>query len=107
VQVAWGLALLVSFLPTNFLMRAKSFRDPQQKLVSGVGLICVLSAAVNWYGYTHHKIWRLTYGVNMYMVFKWLLEAVMLVALVWIIRRPGPEAPADEAGSPEAAVPQT
>jgi TPR repeat protein len=103
MKIVGGLALTFHFVPTNFLMRAESLRGRQQKATSATGILCLIAAGVSWYGYTHHQIRCLACGLNAFTWFKWLLEALMVAALIYIVRFKPEEQhsdAADEAPSP-------
>ena len=103
LQIFGGSMLTFHFLPTNFRMRVKSLRDPRNRAVSATGILCLISAGVGWYGYTHFKIWRWAYGVNAYTLFRGLLDVLMVAALIYIVRLK-PEEPRDDSPT-EAPTP--
>ena len=86
VQLLGGLLLCFNFFSTNILFSGKSLRQPRQRLISGTGVLCLTSAALSWYGYTHDKIRRLNGGINAFTAFKWLLEFVVVALLIYIVR---------------------
>jgi len=103
-QIIGGLMLTFNFLPSNFLMRAESLRDRRNLEVSATGILCVISAGVSWYGYTHYKIRCLACGPNAYTSCKWLLEALMVAALIHIVRFKPEEQHSDVAGEAPSPV---
>jgi hypothetical protein len=85
VKIVFGLFLAFSFLPTNFLMHAET-SDRRNLALTATGIVWLTSAGVNWYGYTHHAIRCLAYGLNPFTCFKLLLDALTIAALIYIVR---------------------
>jgi hypothetical protein len=50
------------------------------------GVLCLFTAGLSWYGYTHYMIWCMTCGFSAFTMFKWLLNAVLIALLVYIVR---------------------
>ena len=48
--------LLSTLSPPIFWKTRESLREPRQQLVTATGVLCLCTAGVNWYGYTHNKI---------------------------------------------------
>src|ERR1700730_296892 len=63
-----------------------SLRDFWQRVVTGTGVLCVFCAAMYWYRYTHHKIRCWDCGFAAFTLFRWLLDAVLIVLLFYIVR---------------------
>jgi hypothetical protein len=100
MQLLAGLFFTFNFIPSNFLEARKSLREPRQQLVTATGVLCLCTAGVNWYGYTHYKIRCPICGINAFTVFHWLLEAAVVALLIYILRSGNkPEASQDEIDS--------
>jgi hypothetical protein len=96
VKIVFGLFLAFSFLPTNFLMHAET-SDRRNLALTATGIVWLTSAGVNWYGYTHHAIRCLAYGLNTFTCFKLLLDALTIAALIYIVRSKPEEQHSDDA----------
>lgn len=59
---------------------------PQMRIALGAGILCILVAGLSWYGYTHYKLWCLPFEFNAFSVSKWLLDAVLVVLLAYIVQ---------------------
>jgi TPR repeat protein len=49
------------------------------------GILSIFAAVLSWYGYSHDLIWRITSGTNAFTLFHWLLAAVLIALLVYIV----------------------
>jgi TPR repeat protein len=85
LQLFGGLLLSTSFLSLNKFEPATGLRAPKQVLNVTTGVLCLISAGVGWYGYTHHEIWPLVYGPNTFTVFARLLDGAILVLLYFVL----------------------
>jgi TPR repeat protein len=79
IQSIAGILLMV-----GFLLAGKS-RWPLRMGIAP-GMLCIFSAGLSWYGYTHYKIHCLLCGFNIFTSLKWLLNAVLIALLVYITR---------------------
>jgi TPR repeat protein len=79
-ELAGGVALL-----TVFLQQGRS-RWGREAALPFIGTFSVFTAIVSWYGYTHDLIWRRTSGVNAFTLFHWLLDAVLVCLLVYLVQ---------------------
>src|SRR5713226_860800 len=95
LTISRGFVLLVQFLGSiwlldlfsfNSLVPGKSLRDFRQRLITGTGVLGVFSAGLSLYGYTHYKIRCLNCGFAAFTLFRWLLNAVWIALLVYIMR---------------------
>jgi TPR repeat protein len=50
------------------------------------GALCIFTALLSWYGYTHYILWCVSCGFNEFTWFKWLLNAVLIGLLIYIAR---------------------
>jgi len=50
------------------------------------GALCILTAVLSWYGYTHYMLWCVACGFHAFTWFKGLLNAVLIGLLVYIAR---------------------
>lgn len=81
VQIAGGLLLLISSLvPRQNRARFQSNTAPW------AGCLCLVSAAVWWYGYNHYDIRSFNGGVNAFTLSKLLLDGIVIVLLVSVLR---------------------
>jgi hypothetical protein len=80
IQFFGGILLMVWFL----LPGKSDWRRRGVSLLTGV--ICLFTAGLSWYGYTHYMIWCMTCGFSAFTMFKWLLNAVLIALLVYIAR---------------------
>jgi hypothetical protein len=69
-----------------FLRQRRSRWSPRSLVLPLTGILCLFTAWLSWYGYTHHLIWCLTCGFSAFTWFKWLLDAVLFALLVYIVR---------------------
>lgn len=79
IESIGGILLMV-----GFLLAGKS-RWPLRMGIAP-GMLCIFSAGLSWYGYTHYKIHCLLCGFNIFTSLKWLLNAVLIALLVYITR---------------------
>ena len=98
LKIVVGLILTLNFLPTNFLMHAESFRNRRNLVLSATGILCLISAGLNWYGYTHHMVRCVAYGLNTFTWCKWLLDALVIAAFFNLARLKPEEQGNDAAG---------
>ena len=85
ILCAFGLALIVNFQTNYFIPKEQRKRDRRNSDFI-IGGICVFAAAYSWYGYTHHLMRRLGAGVNAFTAGRWIIDAVVVVALIYILR---------------------
>jgi TPR repeat protein len=85
-QFIGGIFLVTGFLSLNIFEPGKSLRDFRQRVVAGTGVLCLFTAGLSWYGYTHYKIRCLNCGLNAFTLTKWLLNGVVIVLLIYIVR---------------------
>ena len=93
-KLIFGLWLSLSFLSLNSFEPNKSLRDLRQTVKSGTGFLCIFSAGMGWYGYSHYQIRCVNCGFNAFTWFYWLLSGALLALLFYIIlsaRKPGEE----------------
>ena len=86
VKLLTGILLTFNFFSFNSWEAGKSLRDSQQKLITAVGVLCLLSAGLGWYGYTHRLIRCLSCGFNAFTIIKWLLDGVLLTFFLYFLR---------------------
>lgn len=86
IQFIAGIFLATGFLSLNIFEPRKSFRDFRQRVIGGTGVLCLFTAGLSWYGYTHYKIRCLNCGVNAFTLTKWLLDGVVIVLAIYILR---------------------
>jgi TPR repeat protein/uncharacterized membrane protein len=88
IQFIGGFFIAISFWTpgSGFMLPGTICWNVRQSLVTVIGVCCIFSAGLSWYGYTHHKILCLIYGVNAFMVTKWLLNATLLALIMYVIR---------------------
>jgi hypothetical protein len=79
-QFVGGLLLMV------WSLRQKSRWNPRSPVLSLTGILCLFTAALSWYGYTHHLIWYVNSGFSAFTWVKWLLDAVSIALLVYIVQ---------------------
>jgi TPR repeat protein len=92
VQLILGAIVATNFLSFNIFETGNSLRDFRQRVIAGTGMLCIFTAGLSWYGYTHYKIRCLTCGLNTFTVFKWILNGSVIALLFYIIlsgKRPG------------------
>jgi TPR repeat protein len=88
IQLIGGLFFTLSFVRLRF----KGFTAQQkpltfrEKVVGATAALILVSTGYAWYGYTHLKFRRLSYGPNTYSVVHWLLDAAVIVLLIYILR---------------------
>jgi hypothetical protein len=80
-QFVGGVLLMVWFF-----RQRRSRWSPRRAVLPLTGILCLFTAVLSWYGYTHDLIWRMTSGVNAFSLFHWLLDAVLIGLLVYIVR---------------------
>lgn len=76
-----GILLLLG----SFLAR-KAERGSQVRVAPIAGGLCILTAALSWYGYTHYLIRPPLSGLNLFTALKWVLEAGLAVLLIYTVR---------------------
>jgi hypothetical protein len=69
-----------------FFRERRSRWSPRRVDLPLTGILCLFTAGLSWYGYTHHLIWCVTCGFSAFTWFKWLLNAVLIALLVYIVR---------------------
>jgi TPR repeat protein len=80
-QFACGVLLMVWFF-----RQRRSRWSPRRVDLPLTGILCLFTAGLSWYGYIHHLIWCVTCGFSAFTWFKWLLNAVLIALLVYILR---------------------
>ncbi|MGD0858588.1 MAG: tetratricopeptide repeat protein [Terracidiphilus sp.] len=79
--------LIAGILMTmGFLQPGKDRWSLRSRIAPLTGLLCLVSAGLSWYGYTHYKIRYWTYGPNAFTLFRWLLNGVVIVLLIYVVR---------------------
>ena len=73
-------------LMAGFLRRGKGRGGFREMIAPLTGILCLLTAGLNWYGYTHYEIRWLLCGLNTFSLFKWLLNGVLVVLLIYILQ---------------------
>jgi len=105
ITAFFGLWLSLSFLSLNSFEPNKSLGDFRQRIKTGTGVLCLCSAWLGWYGYTHHMIRCWSCGPNAFTWLYWLLSGLVLASLFFIVlsaRKPGDEH--DEMGAGETGA---
>jgi TPR repeat protein len=77
IQLLAGLYLTFNFLSFNLWEPNEGLRETRRKVMTGTGVLFLLSAGVDWYGYTHYLIRPLIYGFNTFTFVKWLLDGIL------------------------------
>jgi hypothetical protein len=85
LEVIAGLFLGTSCFSLNKFEPATGLGDPKRGLKVVTGLLCLFSAGLDWYGYTHHKMWSVVYGPNAFTVVARLLHYAILVLLYFVL----------------------
>jgi TPR repeat protein len=80
IQAVGGILLVA-----GSLLSRKTHRGLREAAVPLTGILCLFSAGLTWYGYVHHMIWCVTFGVNAFTIFKWLLNAIVTALLAYIV----------------------
>ena len=96
IQLIGGIILLTSFLSLNIFESGKNLRSLRQRVISGTGVLMLFTTGLTWYGYTHYKIRCISCGINTFMVFKWLLNAIIIGLLFYVVLSKEPEAQESE-----------
>ena len=95
LTISAGLPLLMQFLASIWLLdffslkslvSLKSLRGFRQRVIAGTGVLGVFTAGLSLYGYTHYKIRCLNCGFAAFTLSRWLLNALWIALLVYIIR---------------------
>jgi hypothetical protein len=86
IQFIGGILLTFHFLSLNSFEPNTRLRDSRAKVITGTGVLCVFTAGLSWYGYTHSMMWCWIYGFNLFTLFEWLLDGVLFVLLVRILK---------------------
>lgn len=100
IKIFIGILLAFNSFSFNYWEAGKSLRDSHQKLNAGLGILCLVSGGLGWYGYTHHLIRCLSCGFNAFTWIKWLLDGILVASFVyflWVEKR-------EKAGLPEGQV---
>jgi hypothetical protein len=86
IELVGGLFLSTSFLSLNkFEPVTDDLRDSKRTLSAATGLLCLLSAGLGWYGYTHDRMWPLIYGPNAFTVFARSLDGALFILLYFVL----------------------
>jgi len=85
-QCLAGVWLSLDFLSSRSPIAGNSLRDFHQKVITGTGVLAVLSAGLTWYGYDHNKIRSVSCGLDGFTLFRWLLYATLIGLLVYLMR---------------------
>jgi len=86
VQLLGSMWLLFDLLPSNSLVPTRSLTDFQKRVIGGTGGLGVFAAGLSYYGYASHRIRCLSCGFDAFNSFRWLLNAVWVVSLFYIMR---------------------
>jgi hypothetical protein len=93
LQALAGIWLSLHFLTRGSSDVLRSNSPARKTLVVGTGVLGVLSALLNWYGYASHKVRYLSYGLDALNTARWSLYAVLVALLIYIVvsskRSPG------------------
>jgi TPR repeat protein len=73
-------------LTVGFLQPGKGWRSLRSRIAPLTGVLCLISAGLSWYGYTHNKIRYWTYGPNPFTLINWLFRGVVIVFLIYVAR---------------------
>jgi hypothetical protein len=92
----WKLALLVQFFGSIWVasdlfslksrLSRRIFPDFRHGAIIGAGVLGVLATGLSSYGYAHYKIRSFHCGFDAFNVLRWLLNAVWIALLVYIMR---------------------
>lgn len=86
IQIIGGLTLASGPFSLNIWEPRNGIRDLRDWTLAGTGFLCLISAAVSWYGYRNSLIWCWVYGVTGFTLLKWSLNALVIVLLIHIAR---------------------
>lgn len=73
-------------LTVGFLQPGKGRRSLRSRIAPLTGVLCLVSAGLSWYGYTHYEIRYWTYGPNAFTLINWLFRGVVIVFLIYVAR---------------------
>jgi TPR repeat protein len=88
IKLVVGIWLTFSFLSFNIFESGEGLRGFRQRVITGTGIYCLFTVWLSWYGYTHYKIRCSNCGINAFTLTKWILDAILLALLVYIVRTP-------------------
>lgn len=74
------------FLSIGFLIPVKCLQFSRQRVSTLTGVLCLFTAGLHWYGYTHHLIKSFFHGFNAFSLFNYLLDGALIALLVYIVR---------------------
>lgn len=85
IQIIGGLALTCWPLSMNFWEPNEGFHEFRDWIGTGTGVLCLLSACLNWYGYSHNLIWCWIFGTNGFTLFTRGLDLIVLGLLFYVV----------------------
>lgn len=85
VLFAFGLYCLSGFVLTRRWQIVRAQERDSTAFIA-IGVLWVVFAAYSWYGYTHHLMRRPGAGMNAFTAGRWLMDAVVVVTLIYILR---------------------
>jgi len=80
-EIFGGILLFLGF----FLSRRDS-QAVHAMVAPTAAALCIVTACLSWYGYTHYEVRCLACGLNEFTVGKWVLDAVLVAMLIYIVR---------------------
>jgi hypothetical protein len=88
IEIFAGLFFGAGLVPLrlNYFAGPQSSPTLSEKVTGTAGLLFLISAGYNWYGYTHLKFVNLIYGCNSWTAIKWLFVPVLTALCIAILR---------------------
>jgi TPR repeat protein len=89
IQLAGGLFFVLPVVPIRLNYLAEEPRElltHSQKMSAAAGALFLLSAAYAWYGYTHLKFQLMPFGPNIWVVGRWLSDAIPVALMLYALR---------------------
>ncbi len=79
IKLIVGLSLSI-----GFMLPGMSLRDFRQRIITGAGFLCLLSAGLSWFSSTHLVMQQTKTVVIALSLITWLLDGTLLVLLIYI-----------------------
>ncbi len=81
-----GLLIGGSLLTAGLLIPGKVRWSIQTKRTTIAGVLCFVSAGLNWYGYTHYQAKCLVCGSGAFSLLTWTLDGILIILLIIVVR---------------------
>jgi hypothetical protein len=85
IQFCLGLWCALDFVSFNYLEPNKGLKSVRQKVITVCGVLYMLSAGLEWYGYTHFMFRRLDYGITWSTWLRWSISTIWIALFLYFL----------------------